>query len=67
MNTKIRVNRYGGDNATRKPVRIGIMRGKREFAIFLSDMDAARLAEVIREAHHANRDGEFGQFEERES
>ena len=64
MNTKIRINRYGG--GTQKPVRIGIVRGKREFAIFLSDMDAARLAEVIRSAQNSSRDGEFGQFEEQE-
>ncbi len=62
---KIKVSRVG-DIETERPIRISIASGKRESVIFLDDMDASRLAEVLREAHHASRAGWFGEFEERE-
>lgn len=65
MNTKIVVHRFGG-NGNEKPVRVGIVRGKREFSIYLSDDDAARLADVLRTAFRAERDGHFGEFVERD-
>lgn len=65
MNTKIIVHRFSG-NGNEKPVRIGIVRGKRQFAIYLSDKDAGLFADVVRRASESERDGHVGEYEERD-
>lgn len=63
--TKITVHRFSGTNpsrASRRPVRISIIRGKSNRTIYLPDDDVERLRSILAEAVHRAKDGWVGEL-----
>lgn len=65
LESKITVHRFSGSegsSASKRPVRISIIRGKSNRTIYLADDDAARLADVIQTAFRSPTDGWKGEL-----
>ena len=56
LETKITVHRFG------RTVRVSIIRGKRNFAIYLPDDDVERLRSILAAAFHSEKDGWKGEL-----